>query len=322
MSILKKLTWLAAGLCLSLPVYAKYPAKPIVLIVPFEAAGSTDIIGRIVADHLSAELKSPVIVENRSGSGGTVGTTYASHAAADGYTLLLATAGTHSINPNLRKVPYDPIGGFVPISLAAKTAVLAAVNPATGVKNLKDLVALGKAKPGSLNFASAGSGSLSHLTGELFNQLTGAGMVHIPYRGAGPALSDVLAGRVPVIMNNLPSLLPQAQSGKLQALAVASEKRSSLLPDVPTAAEAGVPGFEVDGWFGIVAPAGTPPEVVETLHEAMRTIDTSDKVKARLNEAGSEPVTSPSSEDFAKYIAAELARWKGIVDKAGARLDE
>jgi len=321
MSISKKLMWLAAGMVLSLSAWAKYPDRPIVLVVPFEAAGSTDIIGRIVADHLATALKNPVVVENRSGSGGTVGTAYVSHAAPDGYTLLLATAGTHSINPNLRKVPYDPVADFEPVSLAVKTPVLAAVNPSLGVKSLTELAAFGKSKPGALNFASAGSGSTSHLTGELFNQLTGAGMVHIPYRGAGPALNDVLSGRVPVMMNNLPSLLPQVQAGKLQPLAVASTRRSPLLPDVPSAVEAGVPGFEVDGWFGIVVPAGTPSEAVARLHEAMQTIDTSEKVKQQLNAAGSEPATSPSPEAFAEYMAHELARWKEIVDKAGARLD-
>lgn len=310
---------LVLGASISAHASAAYPDHAITLVVPFETGGSTDIVGRIVADQLAKALKTTVIVENRGGGGGSVGASHVSRSAADGYTLLLATAGTHSIGPNLRTLPYDPVKGFTPISLAAKTAVVVTANTSLGVKTLKDLVALAKSKPDSLNFASAGTGSLSHLTGELFDQLTGAKMVHVPYKGIGPALADLLADRVQVCMNNLPSLLPQIQAGKLVALAVASDKRSPLLPDVPTSAQAGVPGLVVDGWFGVVAPAGVPADRVDRLFKAMQTIDKSKSVEKQLNKAGSEPEVSKSPQEFKQYIVDQLARWKTIVDQAGAR---
>jgi tripartite-type tricarboxylate transporter receptor subunit TctC len=299
----------------------RYPVRPVTLVIPFEAGGTTDIIGRLVAEQMSKALGVSVVVENRGGSGGTVGTASVARAAADGYTLLLATAGTSSINPNMRTVPYDPVKGFAPISQVADTTVLVVANPKLGVSSLGELVKLSKGEPGRINFASAGNGSISHLTGELFNQLTGASMTHIPYRGAGPAMADVLAGRVPVFMNNMPSFLPLVKSGALRPLAVASDHRSALLPEVPTSAEQGVPGLVVSGWFGVVAPAGTPPEVVRTLHAALRKMEDSPEAKRKMSDAGSEIHTSASPEAFGQFMAAELSRWKSVVTKANLHVD-
>lgn len=318
------LTRLASTFALSMSVSvasAQYPERPITMIVPFEAGGTTDIIGRIVADHLSTELGRAVVVENRSGSGGTVGTSIASRALPDGYTILLATTGTHSINPNLRKVPYDPVGDFAPISVAAETPVLIVVNPTTKINTLEDLAKTGKEHPDSLNFASAGIGSTAHLAGELFNELTGAKMTHIPYRGAGPAINDVIGGRVPVFMNNIPPLVAHVKAGTLRPLAVASPNRSSLLPDVPTSAEAGIPGLVVSGWFGILAPKGTPSAVVERLRMATASMQDSAKAKERLREVGAEVSVSASSEEFADYVSKELQNWKDIVKTANVKLD-
>ncbi len=321
MKFLLKLCMASAMALAAGAAHAEYPERPITLVVPFEPGGSTDILGRIVAEHLTQTLGSPVTVENRGGGGGTIGAAVVANAQPDGYTLLFATSGTHSINPNLRKVDYDPIGGFVPISLAVETPVLVIANPDIGVKTLQDLIDVSKAEPGKFNFASAGNGSTSHLAGELFNQLTGAEMVHIPYPGAGPAMNDVLAGRVQIFMNNMPPFVPHVKSGTVVPLAMASEKRSAILPDVPTAAEAGLDGFVVAGWFGVVAPAGTPEEMVEKLHQAMLKMDSSDAIKEKLFNVGSEVSVSPSREDFAGYIKRELERWGGVVAKSKARVD-
>jgi tripartite-type tricarboxylate transporter receptor subunit TctC len=298
-----------------------YPTQPIKLVVPFEPAGTTDVVGRLVAEHLRSALGTSVVVENRGGSGGTIGTASVARAPADGYTLLLVTAGTHSINPNIRKVPYDALRSFAPISQVADTIVVIVINPSLGVSNLSELVMLSKSRPAGIDFASAGVGSMSHLTGELFRQATGARLAHVPYKGAGPAMTDMLAGRVPLFMNNLPSFLSMIQAGRLKPLAIAGDERSQFLPDVPTAAEAGVKGVAVSGWFGVVAPAGTPDAVIKTLYDALRKMDQSPKVKKQMEDAGSELKTSASPEAFKQFIAGDLAQWKTVVDKGNLQLD-
>lgn len=311
----------AAATLITGSAMAEYPERPITILVPFNAGGSTDIIGRIVAQHLTEELGSPVVVENRGGGGGTIGAAVVAGAEADGYTLLLATTGTHSINPNLREVGYDPIGDFAPISLAVETPVLVTVHPSLPVETLADLVALGQADPGALNYASAGNGATSHLASEMFNHLTGAQMVHIPYPGAGPALNDVVAGRVQVFMNNMPPFLPHVESGALRPLAVASERRSALMPDVPTAAEAGLDGFVLGGWFGLVAPDGTDPEILDLLYQAMAAINDNNEVSERLNNVGAEMAVSESREAFGEYISSMLETWTSVVQLSGAEVD-
>lgn len=311
----------AAATLITGSAMAEYPERPITILVPFNAGGSTDIIGRIVAQHLTEELGSPVVVENRGGGGGTIGAAVVAGAEADGYTLLLATTGTHSINPNLREVGYDPIGDFAPISLAVETPVLVTVHPSLPVETLADLVALGQADPGALNYASAGIGATSHLASEMFNHLTGAQMVHIPYPGAGPALNDVVAGRVQVFMNNMPPFLPHVESGALRPLAVASERRSALMPDVPTAAEAGLDGFVLGGWFGLVAPDGTDPEILDLLYQAMAAINDNNEVSERLNNVGAEMAVSESREAFGEYISSMLETWTSVVQLSGAEVD-
>jgi tripartite-type tricarboxylate transporter receptor subunit TctC len=298
-----------------------YPDRPIKIVVPFEPGGTTDIIGRLVADQLHSALGVSVVVENRGGSGGTIGAAYVARAPADGYTLLLATAGTSAINPNIRKVPYDPLRSFALISQVADTKVLIVVNASLGVNNLAQLVELSKTRPGGIDFASAGNGSISHLTGELFRQVTGAHLNHVPYKGAGPAMTDVLAGRVPVFMNNIPPFLALIRSGQLKPLAVAATERSEFVPDVPTTAQAGVNGVTVSGWFGIMAPAGTPEAIVKTLAEALRKMAQSPAARQRMSDAGSDVKTSASPEAFQQFVVSELAKWKNVVAQGNLQLD-
>lgn len=295
-------------------VLAEYPEQAITIIVPFSAGGNTDSIARIAAEHLSEELGKPVVVENRGGGGGTIGSKLASQADPDGYTLLFATTGTHSINPNLREAGYDPIADFTPISAGVVSSVLIVVNPEVDADTLQELMALTSSDGGAhMNYSSGGTGTVAHVAGELYNQKTGSSLLHIPYSGAGDAMNDLVAGRVHLNLNNVPGFLPHIEAGALKPLAIAAEKRSKLLPEVPTTSEAGLDDFVMGSWYGLMAPAGVPDEVVSTLFEAMATLDDSDMVVERYNAIGLEPTPSASPEAFAAYVKDQFAWWGEIL---------
>jgi len=244
-----------------------YPTKPIRLVVPFPAGGTTDILARAAAQKLSEALGQQVVVDNRPGAGGNIGADIVAKSAPDGYTLLMGTVGTHAINPSLyTKMPYDHFKDFVPVVLVAGVPNVLVVTPSLPVNSVQDLIKLAKEKPGQINFASSGSGTSIHLSGELFKTMTGVEMTHVPYKGSSPALTDLMGGQVQLMFDNLPSALPQIKGGKLRAIAVTSTKRAPALPDIPTMAESGLPGFEASSWFGVLAPAGTPPAVVTRIN--------------------------------------------------------
>jgi tripartite-type tricarboxylate transporter receptor subunit TctC len=301
----------AAALFTSATVaFADYPERPVTLVVPFSAGGNTDLFARVAAEHLSEQLGQPVVVENRSGGGGTIGSKLVSKADADGYTLLFGTAGTHSVNPNLREVGYDPIKDFQPISVGVISSVLIVVHPSVEAKDMAEFKALTTSEKGAaMNFASGGVGTVAHVAGVMYNDMTGSKLAHIPYKGAGEAMNDVVAGRVQVYMNNIPAFLPHVAAGALRPLALAAPKRSALLPDVPTTGESGLEGFEMGSWYGLLAPAGIPAEAVDKLHRAMSTMPDSAAVTERLKQLGSEATVSESPEAFGAFIKQQHAWW-------------
>lgn len=287
---------------------ADYPTRPIRLVVPFAAGGGNDTIARLVGQKLSARLGQPIVVDNRAGAGGVVGAELAARAAPDGYTLFLGGVGSHAINPNLHEhLPYDPIKDFAPISLLASAPLILVVHPSVPVNSAQELIALARVQPGKLNYASNGNGSSSHLAAVMFESLTGIDFVHIPYKGLSPALTDLLGGQVQLMFSSVVAILPHVQSGKLRALAVSGGKRLALMPDLPTVAEAGVPEYQTSSWYGILAPAGTPKEIVSRLNaEIVKVLSEPDVRKALTNE-GADPV-GDSPEEFAAYIQAEKDR--------------
>ncbi|WP_420993576.1 Bug family tripartite tricarboxylate transporter substrate binding protein [Cupriavidus sp. 30B13] len=300
---------------------AAYPAKVIRLVVPFAPGGSTDILARLLSERLKDELGQTVIVENRPGAGGNIGGEVVARAAADGYTLLLAAAGPTVINPSLyAKMPFDPARDLVPVTMLVREHNLMVVNASLPVRNLKEFIAYAKAHPAQLSFGSPGNGSPAQLGGELFNQLAGVKLQHVPYKGSGPAVADLIAGHINLMIDNMPALMPHVQSGKLRALAVASEKRASALPDVPTAEEAGVKGFVVTAWKGLMVPAGTPPAVIARLNQATVKILSSQDMRKRLVDLGAEPVGN-TPEQFAAQIRSDARWWAALVKSTGTTLD-
>ena len=297
--------WFGTTMC---AFAADYPTRPIRLIVPFATGGGNDTIARVVGQKLSARLSQQVIVDNRAGAGGVIGAELAARAAPDGYTLFLGGVGSHAINPNLHeRLPYDPIKDFAPISLLASAPLILVVHPSLPANSAQELIALARAKPGKLNYASNGNGSSSHLAAEMFASMTGIDIVHIPYKGLSPALTDLLGGQVQLMFSSVVAILPHVQSGKLRALAVSGAKRLSLMPDLPTIAEAGVPGYQTSSWYGILAPTGTPKDIVSRLNaEIVKTLAEPDVRKALAGE-GADPVGN-SPEEFAIYIQAEKDR--------------
>ena len=285
-----------------------YPSKPVRLIVPFPPGGTTDIVGRLYADKLGKELGQTVVVENRGGAGGSIGSAFVASSAPDGYTLGIATVSTHGINPAIYpNLPFDGEKDFTPVSNLAAVPNIMTVNPKVPARNIADFIKLAKSEPGKLTYASAGNGSVSHMMGELFKMASGANLMHVPYRGVGPALNDALAGQVDVLYDNLPSTLPHAQSGRLVPLAVAWPKRVASLPDVPTFAEAGLPAVNDASWFGLVAPAKLPQPVLDKLNAAVRKVSADPDVKAKLEALGAAPAANSPAE-FAAQISAEIAR--------------
>ena len=300
--------------------HEKYPTKPIRLIVAFPAAGSTDIIARLVGQRLSDRLGQQVIVDNRGGAGGTIGTEIAARANPDGYTLTLGTTSTHVIAPvAYPNVKYDPIKDFAPITLVASTPYLLVVYPGVKASNLKEFVALAKAQPGKLNYASAGVGTTTHLATEMLKSAAGIDIVHVPYNGNGPAEAALLGGQVQALFGSMPAVLPQAKSGKVRALAVGSARRSPALPDVPTVAESGYPGFEVSLWLGFFAPRGTPIEIINRLHAELVRIALSPEMKDQFGRNGAEPATNVTSLDLERLVRSEIAKYQKVIKTANIK---
>ena len=288
------------------------------MVVPFPAGGSTDIVGRTVAQKLSEMWGQPVVVDNRPGGGTVIGTEAVAKAAPDGYTLLV-TPAPFTVNATLlRKLPYDTLGDFAPITLLNTTPLVVVVNPGVPAKSIKELIALAKAKPGQLNFCSSGTGGSNHLAGELFNAMAGVKMVHIPYKGNAPALTDLVGGHVDVVFNGLTSALALIKGGKLRALAVTSLKRSSVLPDMPTLDELGLKGFEAVAWNGLGAPAKTPHEIITRISSDAARIVNSPELKERLKSEGSDPVGN-TPEEYGAFLRDEVAKWAKVIKFADVK---
>ncbi len=315
-------TILALALGLSPAVAAAadvYPSKPVRLVIPFPPGGSNDIVGRMIGTQLTERLGKQVVIDNRGGAGGVLGTELAATSPPDGYTLLLISSA-YAINPSLYKLPYDPAKAFVPVAILATGPNALTVFPGLPVKSVKELIALAREKPGQLNYAAAGVGSFQHLASELFRLMTGVQIVGVQFKGGGPAMIDVVGGHTQVLMGSLIQSLPHIRSGKLRALGVGGAKRSPILPDVPTIAEAGVPGYEATNWWGIVAPAGTPPPIVDRLHKEVSGILTSAEAQKRFLDEGAE-VVHMSPAEFGTFIAAETAKWTRVIKEANIRAE-
>ncbi len=298
-----------------------YPSKPIHLIVPFPPGGPTDIVGRLVGQKLAEGLGRPVIVENRAGAGGTVGSTAAAKAPPDGYMLLYGSTSTLAIAPSLyHDLAYDPRSAFAPISLVSRGAIIAAVNAQVPARTLQEFIALAKKSPGKLSYSSAGSGTPPHLAAELFKSIAGVDLLHVPYKGGAPAINDLVGGQVQAIFEGQVVLLPHIKSGRVRALAITGMKRDPVLPDVPTFAQAGLPKYDAYFWSGLVAPAGTPAEVIAKLNTVLvRALNSPDARDALLRQ-GLEPAgTTP--QQFAAFIASEVERWGQVAKASGAKLD-
>jgi len=293
----------------------EYPTKPIRMIVPYPPAGGTDIVARTIAEPLAAALGQPIIIDNRGGAAGNIGTDLAAKSAPDGYTILF-TLSSHTINPKLYdKLPFDVEKDFIPISLAAYIPQILVANPSVPANNIKELIALAKSQPGKLNYASVGTGSPGHIAGELFKLKTGIDMVHVPYKGGGPAVTDTLGGQVQLLFVSMPAALQYVKAGRLKALAVTSDKRSAAAPDVPTIAESGVPDCVVNSWYGALVPARTPPAIVARLQAAFAKVLQMPEIKERLFAQGAEAAYSTSAE-FERLIHDELGRWEFVIREA------
>ncbi len=308
---------LAAGAASAQP----YPAKPVRMIVAFPAGGGSDIVGRALAQELTQLLGQPVVVDNRGGAGGIIGTELGARAAPDGYTLIVGSSGGFAITPHLNpKLPYDPVKDFAPVGLFTRLTFVVDVHPSVPAKSVKELIALARAQPGRLNFGSSGQGATAHLATELFMALTRVKMTHVPYKGAAPAMTGVIAGEVAVLFDSMPTTLPHARSGRVRPLAVTTLQRSALLPELPTLDEAGVKGYELASWFGLFAPSGTPRAVVERLNAAINTATQRPEMKERLLSQGAEPL-SGTPEDLAAYLRRELDKYGKIIREAGVKAE-
>ena len=291
------------------------------MIVAYPPGGGTDIVGRMMAQELSRRLGQNVVVDNRGGATGNIGSEIAARAVADGYTILMGNVAPNAINVSLfKQLAFDPVNDFAPVSLTAITPNILVVNPAVPVKTVGDLIALAKAKPGTINYPSAGIGSSSHLAGELLAILANINIVHVPYKGGGPALIDVLSGQIPVMFATMPAAMPHVKSGKLRPVAVTSAKRSQTLPELPTIAETGIKGYEASTWYGILAPAKTPRAVVKRLHDDSVAALAAGETRDRLLAQGFEPVGG-TPEEFGVYIKAEIAKWGKVIKAAGIKAE-
>jgi len=313
----------AAGTLLAAPVSAQNwpaPNKPIRIIVPTAPSGGNDVMARIVAQKLGERMKQPVLGENKAGGNGSIGSEAVAKAAPDGYTILFGYIATHGINPGLSKLPYDPIKDFAPIARIADAPNVLVVNPAVPAKNVQELVAYAKAKPGALNYASAGNGTAPHIAAEEFKLKTGIDMTHVPYKGSGPAVGDTLAGQTQVMFASLVAASQHIKSGKLRGLAVTGKTRSPLFPSLPTVAESGVPGFEVVQWYGFFAPAKTPPEIVDRLNREINAVLKDPDTVKRFADQGADVVTG-TPQQFGDFVKAELAKWSAVIKAAKITAD-
>jgi tripartite-type tricarboxylate transporter receptor subunit TctC len=302
------------------PARADYPDKPITIVVPFPPGGATDILARLLGQKLSDAVKQPVLVDNKAGATGAIGLAYVARSAPDGYTLAIATASSLAANPAVSKVPFDPVRDFSPIGIIALEPMGLAVNPSVKAASVRELIAIAKAKPGGLNMASFGTGSVSHLTGELFNSLAGTKMTHVPYKGAAPATADLIAGQVDLMFNSISVFLAPAKAGKLRLIATAGSARSAVLPDLPTVAESGLPGFDAGTWHAFIGPAGMAPESVALLsREFGRALNLPD-VKDRIAAMSLEPQGMTPAQ-LSATLQRDAAKWKRIVTEAGIKLD-
>jgi tripartite-type tricarboxylate transporter receptor subunit TctC len=298
-----------------------YPVKAIRLIVPFPAGGGSDIVGRIMAQRLTEQMKQQVFVDNRGGAGGSIGTEAAVRSAPDGYTVVLASTSEIAVNPSLySKLTYDTVRDLAALALVASTPIVVIVHPSMPVKTANDLVALARQRPRDINVASAGNGTFTHLSGELFRSTANVSWTHVPYKGAPLALADVASGQVQVMFSSLPAAVGLITGGRVRAIAVSTSKRSDALPHVPTVAESGVPGYEVVYWYGLFAPASTPREIVTRLHHEMTQALRAPDVIASLNKQGATP-GAMSQPDFAEFVRSEVAKWGKVVKAAGAKVD-
>lgn len=297
-----------------------YPTKPIRLVVPLAPGGTTDILARLMAQRMADALGQPVIADNRPGAGGNIGNEVVARAAPDGYTLLM-TAPPLVINPGLyAKIGYHPVRDYTPISMVASVPVVLVVHPTVPAKNVKELIALAKSAPGKYNYASSGVGGTNHLAGALFANMAGVNIVHVPYKGSGPAMTDLLGGQVHMQFSGLPPLLPFIKLGNLRAIGIAGGKRAASLPEVPTISESGLPGFDATSWQGLSAPAGLPGGILTLLHRTIAKIVATPDVRTRITELGAEPVGNAPAE-FASFIRAEFEKWGPVIRQTGARAD-
>jgi len=298
-----------------------YPSKPIHFVVPYPAGGPLDTVARLLGQKVSESVKQPVIVENKPGAGGNIGADIVAKSAPDGYTILMGAVATHAINPTLyAHIPYDPVRDFEPVTQVASTPNVLVVNPSLPVSTVKEFIAYAKAHPGQLNFGSGSTGSAGHLAGELFDTMAGVKMVHVPYKGAAPAMQDLIGGQIQLMFDNLASSLGQIRAGKVRALAVTTAKRSSLAEELPTIAESGLPGFDISTWFGVFAPGGTPRPIVERLHDEFVKALAAPDVRDKMLRLGAEPVGN-TPEEFAAYIKSEAQKYAKVIKASGAKVD-
>ena len=319
--MLRRCVWLSVLALLAAAPAARaadaYPSRPIHLIIPFPPGGSNDVVGRVFAQAIGDKLGQTLVVENRSGAGGVLGTEVVSRAAPDGYTLLVISLA-HAVNPWLYKLSYDPIKAFVPIGAMASGTNVLAVNPTLGVKTVQELLALAKQKPGELNYASAGIGSFQHLGAELFKLDAAVNLQHVPFRGGGPAMLDVIAGNTKIMFSSLVQTVPHVRNGQLLALGTGGAKRSPVLPEVPTITEANVPSYEATNWWGIIAPAGTPKEIVYKVHAALTAAQDSPDTQRRLESEGADMVRM-SPQEFGAFMVSEMEKWGKVVAQSGIK---
>jgi tripartite-type tricarboxylate transporter receptor subunit TctC len=298
-----------------------YPSKPIRFVVPYPAGGPLDTIARLLGAKVGESVKQPVVVDNKPGAGGNIGADIVAKSPADGYTILMGAVATHAINPTLYKsVGYDPVKDFAPVTQVASTPNVLVVNPSLPAANVREFVAYAKANPGKLSFGSGSIGSAGHLAGELFKTMTGVDMVHVPYKGAAPAMQDLVAGQIHLMFDNLASSLGQVRGGKVRALAVTTAQKTALAPELPTIAESGLPGFDISTWFGVFAPAGTPKEALDRLHAEFTKALAAPEVREKMTALGAEPVGN-TPEQFAAYIKSEAEKYARVIKASGAKVD-